>query len=249
MKKTFFLILLFVSITAFAQNQDAIKYFNQGSNAYNQQEYKTADSLFTLSAKLQANKDIYLKLASAKKMLGDSCGFCENLKEAVQYGDLKTYKLYSKYCITIDTIKYLNVKEKNVFYYCISSYESCSKNKTYNYYKKYKNNDSVISFSIYQNDSIKYEENEFLLPSFDIEKAYQIHVLSIRNQEMPTYLGGEAARMKFISDNIIYPIEAKEKNIQGTVYVTFIVEKDGKTTDVKILMGIGSGCNEECIRR
>lgn len=67
-------------------------------------------------------------------------------------------------------------------------------------------------------------------------------------EKMPEFPGGEKARLKYLQDNIIYPIEAKEKGIQGSVYVTFFVEKDGSITDVKILRGIGGGCDEEAVR-
>jgi len=41
---------------------------------------------------------------------------------------------------------------------------------------------------------------------------------------------------------------ARESGIQGTVYVTFVVERNGNVTDVKILRGIGGGCDEEALR-
>jgi protein TonB len=54
--------------------------------------------------------------------------------------------------------------------------------------------------------------------------------------------------MKFLQDNIKYPQMARESGIQGTVYVTFVVERNGNVTDVKILRGIGGGCDEEAVR-
>jgi TonB family protein len=65
---------------------------------------------------------------------------------------------------------------------------------------------------------------------------------------MPSYVGGDEARLKFLKDNIKYPSEAKESAIQGTVYVTFVVDETGKISDVKTLRGIGGGCEEEAIR-
>jgi len=41
---------------------------------------------------------------------------------------------------------------------------------------------------------------------------------------------------------------ARESGIEGTVYVTFVVEKDGSITDVRVLRGIGGGCDKEAIR-
>jgi protein TonB len=67
-------------------------------------------------------------------------------------------------------------------------------------------------------------------------------------EEMPSYPGGDEARIKFISDNVVYPVIARESNTQGTVYVTFVVEPDGSITEVKVLRGIGSGCDEEALR-
>jgi len=67
-------------------------------------------------------------------------------------------------------------------------------------------------------------------------------------ETMPSYPGGDAARMAFLTKNTDYPQMAKESGIQGTVYIGFVVEKDGRVTDVKIMRGIGGGCDEEAIR-
>lgn len=64
----------------------------------------------------------------------------------------------------------------------------------------------------------------------------------------PSFPGGDVARMKFLQDNIKYPAMARESGIQGTVYVTFVVERNGSVTDVKLLRGIGGGCDEEALR-
>jgi protein TonB len=63
-------------------------------------------------------------------------------------------------------------------------------------------------------------------------------------EQMPTFPGGEAAMMKWISDEIArrgYPQMEKEAGISGTCYVTFVVEKDGNITDVKVLRGVSGG--------
>lgn len=48
--------------------------------------------------------------------------------------------------------------------------------------------------------------------------------------------------------NIRYPTEAMDANITGTVYVSFVVMTDGSTDSVKVLRGIGGGCDEEAVR-
>lgn len=67
-------------------------------------------------------------------------------------------------------------------------------------------------------------------------------------EESPAFPGGEEARIKFLQQNISYPQVAKEAGIQGTVFVTFVVEVDGSVSDVRVLRGIGGGCDEEAIR-
>ena len=67
-------------------------------------------------------------------------------------------------------------------------------------------------------------------------------------EEMPSFPGGDAARNKFLSENIVYPRQAAENRIQGTVYISFIVNTEGNIENVKILRGIGGGCDEEASR-
>lgn len=67
-------------------------------------------------------------------------------------------------------------------------------------------------------------------------------------EEKPEYHGGMEALAKFLGDNLKYPHIAKESGILGTVVVQFVVEKDGSVGDVKVIRGLGGGCNEEAIR-
>jgi TonB family protein len=67
-------------------------------------------------------------------------------------------------------------------------------------------------------------------------------------EQNPEYPGGDEARLNFFRENMVYPTEAKEKGIQGRVYVSFVVDKDGSITDVTVLRGIGGGCDEEAVR-
>lgn len=56
------------------------------------------------------------------------------------------------------------------------------------------------------------------------------------------------ALYKYLASNIHYPALAKENNITGKVYVTFVVEKDGSIANPRILRDIGGGCGQEAIR-
>jgi periplasmic protein TonB len=72
-------------------------------------------------------------------------------------------------------------------------------------------------------------------------------VFSIVESE-PSFPGGDKARIKFLQENVVYPRVARESGIQGTVYATFVVERDGNITDIRILRGIGGGCDDEVVR-
>ncbi len=80
-----------------------------------------------------------------------------------------------------------------------------------------------------------------------IETPVQAEIFTVV-EEQPGYPGGEEARISFLQQNIRYPEEAKELGIQGRVFVTFVVEVDGSITDVRVLRGIGGGCDEEAVR-
>lgn len=67
-------------------------------------------------------------------------------------------------------------------------------------------------------------------------------------EEMPTFPGGEGAMYDYLRNKIKYPPMARENNITGKVYINFVVDKNGEIQDVKVLRGIGFGCDEEAVR-
>lgn len=67
-------------------------------------------------------------------------------------------------------------------------------------------------------------------------------------EQMPEFPGGTDAMMKFLSANIRYPSIATEMGITGRVILQFVVDKHGKISNVKVLRGIGGGCDEEAVR-
>jgi protein TonB len=79
------------------------------------------------------------------------------------------------------------------------------------------------------------------------DEAEEVQIFTVV-ESMPGFPGGEAARIEYLNENIKYPQMARESGIQGRVFVTFVVERDGSVTDVKVLRGIGGGCDEEAIR-
>jgi protein TonB len=66
-------------------------------------------------------------------------------------------------------------------------------------------------------------------------------------EKQPEFPGGEENLKKFLSDNVQYPQLAKENGIEGTVVVSFVVRKNGKLSDIKVVKSLGSGCDEQAI--
>lgn len=64
----------------------------------------------------------------------------------------------------------------------------------------------------------------------------------------PSYPGGIASFYDFLAKNIKYPQMAIQNKTEGNVFLSFIVEKDGSLTDIKVDRGLGNGTDEEAIR-
>jgi len=94
--------------------------------------------------------------------------------------------------------------------------------------------------------------NSFMAPalvesednSIAIEDKLEIAIM----ETSPEYKGGENALMKFLEKNLIYPNDAKEKGIEGTVYVEFIVNEDGTIEDVMVIRSVSNSLDAEAIR-
>ena len=74
------------------------------------------------------------------------------------------------------------------------------------------------------------------------DKAYEVV------EQMPTFKGGDAALMKYLSENIKYPETAEKAGEQGRVVVNFIVEKDGAVSNVKVVRSVTPTLDAEAVR-
>ena len=103
--------------------------------------------------------------------------------------------------------------------------------------------DIEINADVEQNEVIE----EYVAPEVVEEEVVEQEIFQIV-EEMPSYPGGERALLEYVAKNIKYPQIARETGIQGRVFVGFVVEPDGSVSNVKILRGIGGGCDEEAMR-
>ena len=88
---------------------------------------------------------------------------------------------------------------------------------------------------------------EYIPPSDDDEEVVEAEIFTVV-ESMPSFPGGMGELMKFLGKNINYPTLAKESGIQGRVFINFVVEPNGSISNVKVLRGIGGGCDEEAVR-
>ena len=102
-----------------------------------------------------------------------------------------------------------------------------------------------LDIDVEADDATEFEE--YVPPEEDEEEVEEKQIFQVV-ENMPEFPGGSGALMKFLATNIKYPPYAKEAGIQGRVFINFVVETDGNITNVKVLRGIGGGCDEEAIR-
>jgi periplasmic protein TonB len=67
-------------------------------------------------------------------------------------------------------------------------------------------------------------------------------------EQQPEFQGGYEAMINFIKKNLRYPASARRMGVDGTVYVQFVVGKDGSITEVKTIRGISADCDREAER-
>ena len=67
-------------------------------------------------------------------------------------------------------------------------------------------------------------------------------------EQMPSFPGGPAAMMEFISRSIVYPVSALKQELQGRVIVSFIVERDGRLSNAKVVKSVAPDLDKEALR-
>lgn len=111
--------------------------------------------------------------------------------------------------------------------------------------------DRVKNFSkgkalVYQNG-----KRFFITPSGEFLRAYDVQKdapVYLIVQQPPTPKGGKAQMETYIEKNLQYPAQAKAKNIKGKVILRFVVEQNGQLSNIKVVKGLGNGCDKEAIR-
>lgn len=220
------LAIVFISILAFSQSAKYTKNFEKGTKAIESKDYEKGISYLSLAIDELPSANAYFNRAAAYLNLKDTCNYCNDLKKASGLNDWEAQKLFNEDCTLIKIVKNIpdsiKAKDPNIYQIKIIQ-DKCS-------------SESSLTFIYESNVNVKENTETDNSPVFTIV------------EEMPSFPGGENERNRFLAMNINYPQEAVLTGIQGTVYVQFIIDRNGSVTEVKVLKGIGGGCDEEAMR-
>ena len=216
--KPFFLILgLLFASCGFAQAQSkAVKLYNAGNKAFAQNNYRAADSLFSLSLDLEPHPDAYYNRAVCRRKLGDAKGYCIDLGAAANMGDGEANKMYWKQCAKRDTIykkengdtasaKNFDIKEYTLSYRYTTDFE----------YEKY-NKGRGVSLSKARIDNVI-----FYRPSEEVKAS--------------VYKGDIDSLMKYIKTQTDFMEKVKNNQWAGMTMLDVRLNEKGKVTYVGVL--------------
>jgi TonB family protein len=224
------LILLFLSVYTFGQKNSSVKNYQLGTSALESKNFPEAISLLTLSIDENPTANAFFNRAVAHYNQGDTCSFCNDLKNAEKLNDLDAKTLFLKNCILSKIIGNIPDSLKLNHPY-ISKLEIL--------YNKCNQDSTVIVWS-----ADKGHSDSILLVDFEaLGKDFFLVV-----DDPPEFTGGDFARMKFLQNNIRYPKEARDSGIQGIVYLSFTVEKDGTISNITIRQSPNIYLSEEASR-
>lgn len=146
--------------------------------------------------------------------------YYDNLQSAYTKLRLLTYKMASESCIQLASMK----KEDSIMLI----------NKSDEIY-----NEAIKWYGV---NRIKEKWDSLKIKAPEEPETFKII------EKQPAFPGGMAALYKYIQKKMKYPKEAKKQGIEGKVFVQFIIDKEGRIDKVRVVQGIGGGCDEEAVR-
>lgn|GEM_PF-6241171 len=227
LKILLFSLFVFFAIGSRGQNLKSQLFADEGISHLQLGNFAKADSLFDIALSVYPNVDAYFNKALTRLNMKDQCGFCDNMYMAAFYEDVEADSLYNKYCLS-KSMMLISPYDSLVPVLPDKAYEriaidKCGKRETIEFYN--------------QKDSL-------LATLQIINKKYYYSKLSYKAR----YPGGTEMLDKFIANNMNYPKEAADQNIQGRVYASFVINEQGKVQDARIVNGVHPLLDEEALR-
>lgn len=224
-KNKFLLLFSFIIFAsgAYAQKKEkAAELFNNGVDTFDKNDFKTADSLFTLSIALDPNPDTYFNRAVCRKKLNDFTGYCIDLGSATALGDKTASGVFWKECAKGDSI-YRKDGE-------VVTSDSYFDTAEFIYTFAYNNN--------MQYD--KYSNTGKLLTSY-IKLGTDTTYRKCANVADPQYQKGLPEFGNYILQNTKFGKIVKKKNYRGSMSLALTINEVGKLNDVQVLIGLNNG--------
>ena len=220
MNKPFLLLLCICSFHVFlAQKRSAAElFYDKGNAAVSRKDYRTADSLFTLSLNLEPHPDGYYNRAVCKRQLKDFKGYCLDMLSASKLGDKEATKIYWKQCATADTI-YKNNNGEIAPEYAFETVE---------YITSYKYN---TNFEYEKRDSSKH----IILSKIRVDNVVIYRACS--EVTPPAYPGGVDSLIKKIKTETEFSKQVQKNDLAGMARISVLFDELGKITDAKIIYG------------
>lgn len=231
MKVNLFLTTFLLIPTLLLSQSDVFsnQYYNEGLKAFNNEDYRLADSLFSLSILYNPSADAYFNRALSKKQLNDFSGYCLDLFYSSRHFDKEADSIFWAKCGNRDSViydSYDNIIDSSQVLFK-EVFESCDLISYYRFREYNFKLELLLSYEIFNNDT-------FYLNGLNLIK--------------PSFPQGEDGLFKYLGTNIKYPENAKRSGKQGTVYVSFIINETGRVNDIKILKSPAESLSDEAHR-
>lgn len=226
MKKIISILLLFAIILSgkgYCQvmGKKAEKYYLAANEALKNNQYKQADSLFSLALKQGKHKDIYLNRAIARLRMGDSVGSCSDINEARRLNNTEADDLFFLTYFLRDTVYYDdNNKETADLIHC-NSYEITET--------------SICDHIVTKKKVNRAKDGYFYMPLYG---GMGVILMKDLRSTIPTFEGGREELLRMIRTYTKYPPEARENSVQGNIDVAFTITEDGTLANLHVEHGI-----------
>ena len=224
-------LVLLVGGTASAQNdshggsgksKSPKKIRDEGVKAQESGEFQLAEKLFTDFLDLDYDKDIITRLGTVRLQQGDTIGFCR----AMGSPGIKS-ELFKSYCLIRDSMEFTRSGLSTQTYYGTKSVT-----------KQLNRGTDRTTYTLYN------EMGEETLAFFTNNKDTVYY-----NADQPAlFPGGTDSLYTYLGKNVVYPRSARDNDIQGTVYIEFIVKADGHITNARMMRGVCRSINAEAMR-
>ena len=227
----FILCSLFLIGVTYGQSAKYYENSDKAIKVIETKDYQQGITLLTEVIEEYPNPDAYFNRAAAYLYLGDTCSFCADLEKSIEQSynnDDDAEQLYNDKCRLVRISETIPDSLKNLYpeiKFIKTIRLKCNTESTIRYIYKDKNNVSLNGIT------------EKYTP--DIFESVP---------DMPTFPGGQDSLDVYLNRNLKYPKLAKDFDIKGMVTARFVVNQNGEISNVKVIRGIGAGCDEETVR-